>query len=211
MPEVICAFICKEFAERFSDFIPEGIDGSLGGFAEPRFEFGEGHFDGIQIGGAWREIEEHGARRLGESAHGGDFMSGRIAHDDDVASSERRNQELLQPGQEDCAIHRLVDHEGRRDRAVAQSRHESRRLPTAARRLSDQSLAAKLRRPQSFVAKYENGERSIEVIEFVALARALDVAPVTLLRRFVAATGSGMETTSDPAARRRRATKKSEI
>ena len=81
----------------------------------------------------------------------------------------------------------------------------------AARRLSDQSLAAKLRRPQSFVAKYENGERSIEVIEFVALARALDVAPVILLRRFVAATGSGMETTSDPAARRRRATKKSEI
>jgi transcriptional regulator with XRE-family HTH domain len=75
--------------------------------------------------------------------------------------------------------------------------------------LTQQALAEKLRRPQSFVAKYENGERRIDVIEFVALARALDVAPVTLLRRFVAATGSGMETTSDPAARRPRAVKKS--
>jgi ribosome-binding protein aMBF1 (putative translation factor) len=60
--------------------------------------------------------------------------------------------------------------------------------------LTQQALATKLRRPQSFVAKYENGERRIDVIEFAALARALDVAPVTLLRQFVAATGSGMET-----------------
>ena len=36
--------------------------------------------------------------------------------------------------------------------------------------LTQQELADKLDRPQSFVAKYENGERRIDVIEFVALA-----------------------------------------
>ena len=61
--------------------------------------------------------------------------------------------------------------------------------------LTQQALAEKLRRPQSFVAKYENGERRIDVIEFVALARALDVAPVTLFRRFVEAMGPGKEIT----------------
>ncbi len=77
--------------------------------------------------------------------------------------------------------------------------------------LTQQALAEKLRRPQSFVAKYEDGERSIEVIEFVALARALDVAPVTLLRRFVAAAGPGKEAKSGRTPRRRRPAKKSEI
>jgi transcriptional regulator with XRE-family HTH domain len=46
-----------------------------------------------------------------------------------------------------------------------------------------------LSRPQSFVAKYENGERRIDVIKFVALARTLNLAPGALLRRFVEATG----------------------
>ena len=77
--------------------------------------------------------------------------------------------------------------------------------------LTQQALAEKLRRPQSFVAKYENGERRIDVIEFVALARALDVAPVTLLRRFVEATGPGKEAKSGRNPQRRRAAKKSEI
>jgi transcriptional regulator with XRE-family HTH domain len=77
--------------------------------------------------------------------------------------------------------------------------------------LTQQALAEKLRRPQSFVAKYENGERRIDVIEFVALARALDVAAVTLLRRFVEAASPGKEAKSGRAPQRRRAAKKSEI
>jgi transcriptional regulator with XRE-family HTH domain len=49
-----------------------------------------------------------------------------------------------------------------------------------------QKLAAKLGRPQSFIAKYEGGERRIDVIEFIAIARALDADPVNLFRGFVA-------------------------
>ncbi|MEO5567493.1 MAG: XRE family transcriptional regulator, partial [Gemmatimonadaceae bacterium] len=44
-------------------------------------------------------------------------------------------------------------------------------------------------RPQSFVAKYEGGERRIDVIEFIAIARALGADPVGLFREFV--TGQG--------------------
>jgi hypothetical protein len=42
------------------------------------------------------------------------------------------------------------------------------------------------RKPQSFIAKYEGGERRIDLIEFIAIARALDADPVKLFRDFVA-------------------------
>lgn len=47
------------------------------------------------------------------------------------------------------------------------------------------ALAKKLRKPQSFVAKYEGGERRLDVIEFISIAEALGADPLRLLRRFV--------------------------
>ena len=47
------------------------------------------------------------------------------------------------------------------------------------------ALAKKLRKPQSFVAKYEGGERRLDVVEFIAIAEALEADPLKLLRRFV--------------------------
>jgi transcriptional regulator with XRE-family HTH domain len=49
-----------------------------------------------------------------------------------------------------------------------------------------QVLAEKLGKPQSFVAKYEGGERRIDLVEFVAIVRALEGDPVKLFREFVA-------------------------
>jgi len=40
--------------------------------------------------------------------------------------------------------------------------------------------------PQSFIAKYEGGERRIDVVEFIAIARALGADPVKLFRDYVA-------------------------
>jgi transcriptional regulator with XRE-family HTH domain len=48
------------------------------------------------------------------------------------------------------------------------------------------ALAKKLGRPQSFVAKYEGGERRIDVIEFIAIARALGADPLKLFKEFLA-------------------------
>jgi transcriptional regulator with XRE-family HTH domain len=52
--------------------------------------------------------------------------------------------------------------------------------------VSQQTLAKKLSRPQSFIAKYEGGERRIDVVEFIEIARALDADPARLFRDFLA-------------------------
>lgn len=43
-------------------------------------------------------------------------------------------------------------------------------------------VATKLRRPQSFVSKYESGERSLDVVEFLQVCRALGTAPEEVLK-----------------------------
>jgi transcriptional regulator with XRE-family HTH domain len=52
--------------------------------------------------------------------------------------------------------------------------------------IRQQVLAKKLGKPQSFVAKYEGGERRIDAVEFIAIVRALEADPVRLFREFVA-------------------------
>jgi transcriptional regulator with XRE-family HTH domain len=51
------------------------------------------------------------------------------------------------------------------------------------RELTQQALATTLQRPQSFVAKYERGERRLDVIEFLDVARGLDADPCQILRQ----------------------------
>ncbi len=48
--------------------------------------------------------------------------------------------------------------------------------------LTQQIVAERLGRPQSFVAKYEGGERRLDVLEFIDVARALATDPVKILR-----------------------------
>jgi len=51
--------------------------------------------------------------------------------------------------------------------------------------LTQMQLADKLHRPQSFVAKYEGGERRIDVVEFCEIAAALGADPVALFQEFL--------------------------
>jgi len=70
-------------------------------------------------------------------------------------------------------------------------------LLVAARKAADmtqQALAGKLKRPQSFVAKYENGERRIDLVEFVTIAKALDADPIKLLRDFMVGEKAALKT-----------------
>ena len=52
--------------------------------------------------------------------------------------------------------------------------------------IRQRALAEALDMPQSFIAKYEGGERRIDVIEFVTIARALGADPLRILRDFLA-------------------------
>ena len=47
--------------------------------------------------------------------------------------------------------------------------------------LKQAQVAALLNRPQSFVSKYENGERQLDVIEFIEVCKALGVSPSALI------------------------------
>ena len=51
--------------------------------------------------------------------------------------------------------------------------------------LTQQKLAGRLKKHQSFVAKYEGGERRIDVLEFITIAGAMGEDPVSLLRALV--------------------------
>jgi transcriptional regulator with XRE-family HTH domain len=53
------------------------------------------------------------------------------------------------------------------------------------RQLTQAEVAKRLSKPQSFVAKYERGERRLSAIEFIHVARALGVEPVALLRQVI--------------------------
>lgn len=48
--------------------------------------------------------------------------------------------------------------------------------------LTQQALAHRLKKPQSFIAKVERGERRIDVIEFLAITSALNANPIKILR-----------------------------
>lgn len=50
------------------------------------------------------------------------------------------------------------------------------------RGLTQVEVAATLGKPQSYVSKYERGERRLDLIEFIRVARALSADPVGLLR-----------------------------
>lgn len=50
------------------------------------------------------------------------------------------------------------------------------------KKLTQQQLAARLGKPQSFVAKYEAGERQLDVAEWLAIVEAMDADPIVFLR-----------------------------
>lgn len=47
--------------------------------------------------------------------------------------------------------------------------------------LTQVELAARLGRPQSFVSKYEGGERRLDVVEFVEVAQAIGCDPAGII------------------------------
>jgi len=49
--------------------------------------------------------------------------------------------------------------------------------------LTQKQLSEKLDKPQSFVSKYENGERRIDVIEFIEICKALGIASDKIIKK----------------------------
>lgn len=49
--------------------------------------------------------------------------------------------------------------------------------------ITQEKLAQALQRPQSFIAKVESGERRLDVVEFVHIARLLSLNPETVIKK----------------------------
>ena len=49
--------------------------------------------------------------------------------------------------------------------------------------ITQQELADRLGRPQSFVSKYERGERRLDIVEFLRVSKALGFDPYQVLKR----------------------------
>jgi transcriptional regulator with XRE-family HTH domain len=48
--------------------------------------------------------------------------------------------------------------------------------------LTQVDLAAKLHKPQSYVSKFERGERRLDIIEFLKITEALNVDPTKFIK-----------------------------
>lgn len=46
-------------------------------------------------------------------------------------------------------------------------------------------IAERLSKPQSYVSKYEQGERRIDVLEFIAFTKAISIDPLWLLKKIL--------------------------
>lgn len=51
--------------------------------------------------------------------------------------------------------------------------------------LTQVELSVKLSRPQSYVSKYERGERRLDLIEFLEIAEALEIDPLVFIEKLL--------------------------
>jgi transcriptional regulator with XRE-family HTH domain len=75
----------------------------------------------------------------------------------------------------------------RHNRYAANEEHLRRQLRGERERkgLTQAALAALLKKPQSFVSKYESGERLLSFVETIDVCRALDLKPSSLLKEYL--------------------------
>ncbi|WP_407675209.1 helix-turn-helix domain-containing protein [Pasteurella atlantica] len=51
--------------------------------------------------------------------------------------------------------------------------------------ITQQQIANKLNKPQSYIAKIERCERKLDILEFIELCEAMNTSPITILQKFV--------------------------
>lgn len=51
-----------------------------------------------------------------------------------------------------------------------------------AREMTQTALAIKLKKPQSYVSKYENGQRQLTIADFLAVCKAIGITPESFLK-----------------------------
>src|SRR6185503_21356593 len=71
-------------------------EGAGRGLPQLGFEFGESHFNGIEVGAVSGQVADGGTFGGDQLGHAGDFVGGEVIEDDDVVLFEFRTQNLAQ-------------------------------------------------------------------------------------------------------------------
>ena len=174
--------------EQGADAPPDRFDGSLFGFTEERFEFGEHLFDWVEIGRVWRQEQQVRASGTDQLTHLAALVRSEIVHDDDVARCQCRRQYLFDVSHECVAVDRPVEHERCRDPIMPQRRQERHRFPMAMWDFGDERFTARMPTARTrhvclgpgFVNKDEARWINPALIFFPAVTTADDVWPVLL-------------------------------
>jgi hypothetical protein len=167
---------------------------ACGGLAQMSLEFGEGHFDRIEIWAVRRQVTH--ARSLGRDQRrdGGDFVGGKVIEDDDIARAQFRAEHLLKISGEDLGVDRAFDQKGRRDAFDPQGGNEGGTLPMTMRHAAHTALASPAPPVEpgqlGVQARFINEDQALTVPARLSPApidpRGLDVRPLLLggVRRF---------------------------
>lgn len=140
MLEVVATFGRCETIEQSGDCRFESGYGSNGSLAEQAFEFGEGLFDGIQIGAVGWQVDDLCAHGFDRFANAGNLVGREVVENQDVPLPERGRELLLHIGQEDGAVHWSINDERSGESAGPQARHKRRCFPMTMRHVIDQPL-----------------------------------------------------------------------
>ena len=124
--EEVCAFAWGDSIQQFPDFLPQGFNVSLGGFAESSLEFGKELFCRVQIRRVRGQKEYDGSRRDDRILNSRHLVTAEVVEDYGVSGLERWAQELTHISQK----HLAPGGDQRCGQLLApQSAHKGRRLP----------------------------------------------------------------------------------
>src|SRR3954471_9858369 len=107
--EVVGAFDGCEAVDEAPDGGPKALNGPLGGFAQERFELGEGILNRVEIGRVRREIKQACTRRLDQGSHSRSLVARQVVQDHDITRPQGGDENLLNIGLERRAVDRAVE------------------------------------------------------------------------------------------------------
>jgi hypothetical protein len=130
----------REQAANIAECFPEFIDGSGISFPKPRFEFGEGHLDWVQVRPVRRQEEQPCTFGPDSVLSLLTCVGRQIVEYDDITRLEDRGELGFNIGVEDHAFHRRID-DPWSDKAIAfEARNQGLGAPVAKGGLGKQSL-----------------------------------------------------------------------
>lgn len=129
MSEIVGAFVRAELWDEGANCAREFWQGSRRDLAQKCLEFAVWQLDRIKVRRVFGKIPQARLRLLNRLPYGGSHVNSAVVHHDNVVAPKRRNQALLNIGEEHFSGHRSFDHHRCGHFIMAQGRHEGDRLP----------------------------------------------------------------------------------